>query len=129
MQEVEQVAAPQPQPERSGMQIGVAKIEHGTAARRARLQATHDRTARDRLLAQPERVEHREAGGLKQKPRTNRAGLRDSFEDRDAVTLPRQQDRRGLAGDAATDDADLHRSHGNGAAQRPPFTTRHWPLT
>jgi hypothetical protein len=35
--------------------------------------------------------------------------------------------RRGrLAGNTATDDSDIKRSN---RAQRPPLTTRHWPLT
>jgi len=80
--------------------------------------------------------QHGKPGGLKQQPRTDRAGLGKSFEDRNAVAGIRQQDRRGLAGDAAADDADLE---GTGQAQSPsftarraqspPFTTRHWPLT
>src|SRR5262249_34369129 len=47
-------------------------------------------------------------GGLKQEPRTKRAGLCEAFEDGDVVAGVGQEGRRRLASDAAADDAYLH---------------------
>jgi hypothetical protein len=70
-------------------------------------EAADARAARHRLVGETERTQHGEAGGLKQEPRTDRAGLREAFEDRDLVAGIGQQDRSGLAGDAATDDGNV----------------------
>ena len=104
------------------MQVGIAKIEHAAAAMRPALEADDARALRHRLVGETERAQHGEASRLKQKPRTDRSGLCEAFEDRDRVAGIGQQDRRGLAGDAAADDAD---PHGTITARRsPPGTGR-----
>ena len=122
MQQVEQRAAPDAESEGLGMQVGIAEIEHAAAALRPALEADDARALRHRRVGEAEFAQHRESGRLKQKPRTDRAGLCEAFEDRDRVAGIGQQDRRGLAGDAAADDADLH---GTIRARRsPPGTGR-----
>ena len=71
------------------------------------LEAADARAARHRRVGQTEHAQHGETGRLKQEPRTDRSGLGEALEERDRVAGIGQQDRRGLAGDAATDDADL----------------------
>ena len=70
MQQVEQHAATDAEPVRPGMQIGVGEVEHGAAAARLCLEPDDPATARDRLVREAERAQHREACRLKQKPRT-----------------------------------------------------------
>ena len=90
-----------------GMQVGIAKIEHAAAAMRLALEAADARAAHHGLVGEAESAQHGKAGGLKQEPRTDRAGLCEAFEDRDLVAGIGQQDRSGLAGDAATDDGNV----------------------
>ena len=57
-------------------------------------------------------------GGLKQDARTDRPDAWRLFEERDAVPLPREHDRRRAPADAAADDADGEASHGGIIAMR-----------
>ena len=78
------------------------------------------------LLVEAEPAQHREPGWLQQQAGPGRFGFGEALEDGDAMAGIGEQRRRRLAGDTASDDADLDRSNGR---QRPPLTTRHWPLT
>jgi hypothetical protein len=89
------------------MKVGVVEIEDAAAAMRSAFEAADAGAARHRLVGEAERAQHGEAGRLKQEPRTDRAGLCEAFEDRDLVAGIGQQDRSGLAGDAATDDGNV----------------------
>ena len=111
MQQVEQVAAPNAEAERLGVQIGIAQIQHAAAAVRFAFEADDACAARHRLVGQAELAQHGEAGGLKQQPRSDRAGFCEAFEDGDPMAGIGQQDCCGLAGDAATDDAYVENHH------------------
>jgi hypothetical protein len=103
------------------MQVGIGKVEHHATAMGPGFEANDTTAFGQRLIEQTERAKHGESRGLKQEPRTNRAGLGKSLEDGNAVAGIRQQNRRGLTGNAAADDADLERI---ARAQGPPFTAR-----
>lgn len=107
MQQVEKKTALDAEPVRGGMQVGVAQIEDGTAGGGAGFEADDFAAACQRAAGKTESGQHGKARRLKQKPRTDRAGLCKSFEDGDRVAGLGQQRGGGLAGDAASDDADL----------------------
>ena len=78
------------------------------------------------LTAKAEATQHRRPGGLQQQPRPGRPGLGEALEDGNTVSGVGKKRRRRLAGYTTADDADVERSN---RGQRPPLTTRHWPLT
>ena len=106
MQQIEQHAAPDPESVRRRMQGRIGKIEHPAAASRRGLQAEDLASPRQRLLFEPQRPQHREAGRLKQEPRPERSRLRKTLEDGDVVTALSEECRRYLPRDPAADDAD-----------------------
>jgi hypothetical protein len=74
----------------------------------------------------PKCAQHRQAGRLQQQARAGRLGFYEAFKDGNAVSGVGKECRGRLAGDTTSDDADLEPSN---CSQRPPLTTRHWPLT
>ena len=106
MQQIEQHAAPDPEPVRRRMQGRIGKIEHPAAAGRPGLQPEDLASPRQRLLFEPQRPQHREPGRLKQEPRPERSRLRKTLEDGDVVTALSEECRRRLPRDPAADDAD-----------------------
>ena len=79
-----------------------------------------------RLLAEPQVTQHRQTGRLQQQTSPRRRGFGEPLEEGDVVSGIGKKRRRRWAGDTTSDNPDIQ---GSNRAQRPPLTTRHWPLT
>lgn len=126
VQQAEQGAAMDSKPVGRRMQVGVGKVEDYVLEMIEAQQAVDPRTQPFDLLGKPEMAQHGQAGRLQQQTGPGRPSFSETLEDGDAVSGVGEKRRGRLAGDTTSDDADLERSDWG---QRPPLTTRHWPLT
>ena len=108
------------------MQVAIGEIKDRVLEMIEAQQTVDPSAELPRLLVKAESAQYRETGRLQQQAGPGWFGFGEALEDGDAVAGVGKQRRGRLAGDTTSDDADLERSN---RGQRPPLTTRHWPLT
>ena len=107
VQQLEQRTAMDPQPKGRGMQVGISEIEDRMLQMIEALQSVDPGAQPLRLLIEAEPAQHGEAGRLQKQAGPRRPGFGKALEDGNAMAFIGEQGRCRLAGDTATDNANL----------------------
>ena len=126
VQQPEQRTAMDAESMRRLVEIGVGEVEYHVLKMVQPEEAVYPGAQLLHLIPEVEAAQHRKTGGLQQQARPGRPWFGEALEDSNAVPGVGEKRRGCLAGNTATDNSDVERSD---RAQRPPLTTRHWPLT
>ena len=126
IQQPEQRTTMDAQPVRCLVQFSVGKIENNMPAVVQSEEAIDSGAQPLDPIAKIEAAQHRQAGGLQQQASAGRPRLDEALEDGNAMPGVSQKRRSRLAGYSTAGYSDFEHSH---RGQRPPLTTRHWPLT